>query len=302
MTAFATLGNVTIDDLVFPDGSTMWRTPGGNAIYSALGIALWGERPDVVAPVGPDYPVEALAGRVDLSRCRPLERTLRNWGLYEEDGTRTFTFRSASRDWHAFSPTAADIDGAHYAHAHLAPLPWDLHIAFAEHLRAGGAAVISVDPDDRHLDAVPPADLKRLLAAIDLFLPSRQDVAALMPGRSPADAIRALRDIAPDLPLIAVKCGHEGVLLHAAGAADLVRVGTAAQTVVDTTGAGDAFSGGALYGFARTRDPVEAALFGSVSASYAVATHGPDGLLAAEAAEAEARRARLRSTVETRPI
>ena len=48
------IGNVSIDDLVFVDGTTMWCVPGGNAIYSALGMAVWGERPQVIAPIGPN--------------------------------------------------------------------------------------------------------------------------------------------------------------------------------------------------------------------------------------------------------
>ena len=46
---FCVLGNISIDDLVFEDGSTMWRVPGGNSIYAALGAALWQERPVVMA-------------------------------------------------------------------------------------------------------------------------------------------------------------------------------------------------------------------------------------------------------------
>jgi len=70
---FVAFGNVTIDDLVFADGSTMWRIPGGGAIYSALGAAVWGERPSVVAPIGGNYPVDKLADRIDLSLCRPID-------------------------------------------------------------------------------------------------------------------------------------------------------------------------------------------------------------------------------------
>ena len=38
---YATLGNISIDDLVFADGTTKWCVPGGNAIYSGLGMAVW---------------------------------------------------------------------------------------------------------------------------------------------------------------------------------------------------------------------------------------------------------------------
>src|SRR5262245_49256071 len=196
MTGFAAIGNISIDDLVFADGTTMWCVPGGNAIYCSLGMSVWGERPAVVAPVGPEYPVEQLGDRIDLSHCRPIERTLRDWGLYEEDGTRHFTFRSTTRNWVDFCPTVEDLGNRPHGHCHLAPLPWNLQITLAQALRARGARLISVDPDDRYLSSVPAEDVKRLLGLVDMFMPSRQDAAAMFPGRTPRDALRALRDIA----------------------------------------------------------------------------------------------------------
>jgi hypothetical protein len=116
---YCVLGNLTIDDLVFADGSTNWGVPGGNAVYAGLGMAVWGERPIIVAPVGPEYPTEKLGDRLDLSRCRPLDRTLRDWGLYEEDGTRNFVFRSKTRNWREFSPVVSDLDSVDASYAHI---------------------------------------------------------------------------------------------------------------------------------------------------------------------------------------
>lgn len=295
---FCTLGNISIDDLVFEDGSTMWKTPGGNSVYAALGAALWRERPVVIAPVGPDYPKEALGDRIDLSRCRPLERTLRNWGLYEEDGNRIFTFRTKTKNWLDFSPTSADLDDFSCECAHLAPLRWELQIELGGRLRRDGARIVSVDPDDRYLAELDGATILRLLKAVDLFLPSRQDIEALMPGKTPQAALRALRDLAPELPVIAIKRGERGVLMHAAGAKDYLEIPSVAGEFVDATGAGDAFCGGALVGYAQTHSPVEAMLWGSASASFAVAAVGTAGLVAADFDEARARVERLRGRME----
>src|ERR1700733_10886649 len=112
----------------------MWCVPGGNSVYAGLGIALWGERPMIVAPVGPEYPIETLGDRLDLSCCRPLDRTLRDWGLYEEGGTRTFVFRTKTKNWREFSPTIEDVNPLRAAYAHIAPLPSELQTAFAQAL------------------------------------------------------------------------------------------------------------------------------------------------------------------------
>ena len=295
---FCILGNISIDDLVFENGSTMWRVPGGNAVYSGLGAAVWRERPVVIAPVGPEYPVSVVGDRVDLSLCRRLDRTLRDWGLYEEDGSRLFVFRSKTKNWLDFSPTLADLANFSCDFAHLAPLPWGLQIDLIARLRQDGAQVVSADLDDRYLAQIDHAAVLRLLSAVDMLLPSRQDAEALMPGKTPEGALRGLRELAPDLPVIAVKLGARGVLMHAAGAKDYVEIPTAAESVVDVTGAGDAFCGGALVGYARTGSPLEAILWGSVSASYAVASTGPTALVGADFDEAQARVEKLRTRVD----
>lgn len=303
--AFAVLGNICIDDLVFEDGATLWGVPGGNAVYAGLGIALWGERPQVVAPVGPEYPTQLLGDRLDLSRCRALDRTLRDWGLYEEGGVRTFVFRSNTRNWREFSPTLADLESLTADHAHIAPMPTQLQMDFALALRKRGAKLVSVDVDDHELGPVTAreeSEWRAFLANVDLFLPSQQDVEALLPGKSASDALRILRKIAPGTPMIAVKQGGRGVIVHAAGDRQFYSLPSIAKTVVDATGAGDAFSGGAIAGYAATGSALEAALWGSVSASFAIASSGPKALVEASSEEALSRLARLRPLAETHQL
>jgi sugar/nucleoside kinase (ribokinase family) len=295
---FFTIGNVSIDDLVFSDGTTMWCVPGGNAIYSALGMAVWGEQPDVIAPIGPEYPVGKLRDRINIQRCRLIERNLRNWGLYEEDGTRHFIFRSQTRNWLDFSPTIDDLDKGPFACCHLAPLPWRLQLAFAAALREKGAGLLSVDLDDRRLSDVPIAEVAELLALVDLFMPSRQDVAEIFPGRTPLDALKALRALSPDTPVIAIKCGAAGAISHQRNESEYLSSPSMAERAVDETGAGDAFCGGAVLGFSRRRVLSEALACGAVSASFAVEGVGPAALVAAEPEVVERRLRRATDRIE----
>lgn len=298
MTAsFASLGNLSIDDLVFVDGTTQWAVPGGNAVYAGLGMSVWGDRPTMIAPFGPDYPVSTLESRLDLSRCPRIPKTLRDWGLYEEDGSRQFIFRSTTANWDEFSPRASDIMPGIGA-AHLAPLPWDRHVDLVAALRDAGTTLISIDLDDRKLAGVAIDAVARLMASVDLFLPSRQDGRSIFPDLSPADTVRRLRDLSPDTPLIALKCGADGCVAHAAGSRDLIALPAFPVLASDATGAGDSFCGGALVGYARTRDPVQALLHGAVSASFCVETVGCAGLLASTIEAAASRLAQLRATID----
>ena len=301
--SFFSFGNMTIDDLVFADGSTKWCVPGGNSIYAALGMAIWGVRPSIVARYGNDYPVNAIgAKRVDLSFARKVGLTLRNWGLYEEDGSRHFIFRQATRDWFEFCPKVSDLDDGPFPHCHLGPLPWHLQSDFVAFLRQHGAKLISIDVDDRRIAEVDHRALTAMLGQIDFFLPSRQDVAALYPGISDVNALRCLRDLDSRVKVIAIKRGADGVIVHSAGDSDFVSLPAVASDVVDATGAGDSFCGGFLVGYAETGNAIEAALWGSVSASFAVAGLGVSRLAEAETSEAHSRLAALRGRVETHPL
>ena len=53
-------GNLTIDDVVLPDGSTTMAATGGNAVYAALGARLWEPRVGIVTRCGDDFPPFAL--------------------------------------------------------------------------------------------------------------------------------------------------------------------------------------------------------------------------------------------------
>jgi sugar/nucleoside kinase (ribokinase family) len=293
--SLAAFGNLTIDDLVFPDGTTRWAVPGGSAIYAAYGISLWAERASIVAPIGADYPMDLLEGRFDLTRCARIPHSLRNWGLYEEDGSRHFVSRSRSRSWKDFSPKPEDAASGLQTAAHLAPMPRNIAIELSKELRKAGVRCISLDLDDHDLAGATDLDSTvELLRASDLLLPSLQDARAIFPGLEALEVLRRLRSVAPGAALIAVKCGAHGAIAHPVGASGWVHVPAVPVELVDATGAGDAFCGGALAGFSREGNPIDALLAGTVSASFCVEGLGLAGMVSATKAEADARMSALR--------
>jgi sugar/nucleoside kinase (ribokinase family) len=279
----------------------MWGVPGGGAVYAALGMALWTGTAAVVAPSGADFSHRDFP-QLHFARGRASAHTMRNWGLYENDGSRHFLSRRDSRPWEAFSSHTGDLGDGPYRYCHLAPLPWAHVTALIDALRARGATCISLDLHDRVLAAVPPDALTRALERVDAFFPSRQDTDVLYPGYEPLAALRALRARLPRVPVIGVKCGEDGAIVHPAGDRDAIVVPSAAASVVDATGAGDAFCGGFLAAFARTGDAVEGALHGTVAASFALAAVGPSALAAVDASRASARLDALRPRIRRIPV
>ncbi len=298
--AIAVFGNLSIDDLVFVDGTTRWNIPGGNAMYAGCGISVWSNMATLVAPVGPDYPKEMLERRMSLSRCPRLPRTLRNWGLYEEDGSRQFVFRRATSQWEAFSPTPESaLQGSQVA-AHVAPMPRQVAMSIILALRSTKTGLISVDLDERDLKQPDLRLIAEMMAACDLFLPSRQEAHAIFPSAEPLEALRRLREMAPETRLIAVKCGADGVIGHPRGASEYIHVPAVPVEPVDVTGGGDSFCGGLLAGFTQKGDAVDALIDGVVSASFCVEGLGPECLLTATREQAMERAELVRQRVVLR--
>jgi fructokinase len=114
-----------------------------------------------------------------------------------------------------------------------------------------GAALVMVDPNVRPAaiaDAAPyRARLGRVLALATVVKVSDEDLAWLAPGERPEDAARALLGAGPSIVLLTR--GADGVsVLMAEGERD---VPAPPVDVVDTIGAGDAFSGGFLAAWTR---------------------------------------------------
>ena len=220
--AFTSLGNLSIDDLVFVDGTTQWAVPGGNAVYAALGMAIWGERPPSHRALRSGLSRrQKLEARLDMSTCPRIPVTLRDWGLYEEDGSRQFVFRSTTREWDDFSPRPSDVRGPRSCGSSRAaamgaprrPCRRPARGRRKSHFHRPRRSQAAVGADEA---------VAELIRSVDLFMPSRQDGRAIFPDASPADTVRRFRDMAPNTALIVLKCGADGSIAHAAGSRDLI--------------------------------------------------------------------------------
>jgi sugar/nucleoside kinase (ribokinase family) len=281
------LGNLLVDDVVFGDGRTRMEEPGGAVLYAALGAALWGVRVGVVSVRGDDYPqapLETMAARgIDLAGARPLGAPgLRTWLLYED--RRRQVVHRLDRPSHAeVSPGPDDIPAAwREARAfHLAPMPLDVQQGLVTDLSARGSPLVSLDPYLLMRPDTMPI-WRALLPSVDVFFVSEDEDEL---GEEP---LRALAG--PRTRFLLWKRGARGGRLWDAREKESVDWKARADVVEDPTGAGDAFAGGFLAGLLRGDTTKEALERGIVSASFALATHGPVGLLRATSGEAARRR------------
>jgi sugar/nucleoside kinase (ribokinase family) len=291
------LGNLLVDDLVFPDGRTRMGQPGGAALYASLGASLFGLRTGLSSWRGTDYPVaalDALAARgVDLAGLREMDRPgLRTWLLYE--GRRRQVIHHLDGPTHAeVSPEPEQIPVAWLEAPafHLAPMPFDVQRRLLKALGRRGGARLSLDPYAIVREGTLE-DWRQLLAGVDVLFLSEDDLELSGTADDPRSALRRLAGAPPPgsrLRLALLKRGARGGLLYDVAADRFTEWEPRAERVVDPTGAGDAFAGGFLTAWLRGEPIGRALQRGVVAASFAIEDWGAARILAATAEEAAER-------------
>ena len=285
------LGNLIVDDLVFADGRTRMGEAGGAMLYSALAARLWNVKVGIVSPLGSDYPRAALAALehhgIDLSGLRALDGPgLRAWLLYEPDGRRVLHHLRAATHA-AATPSFEDLPKSHHAARifHLTPSPRASQQALAGPLARIEGRIVALDPHDPIRDDSLDA-WRAVLANVDVLFASEEELT--LPGAvdDPEHALARLGS--SRLRTLVVKRGERGGVVFDAREGRL-EWGPQATTVVDPTGAGDAFAGGFLAGRLEGEDLESCVEQGVVSASFAIEEWGAAGLLGATPAAAKLR-------------
>jgi ribokinase len=304
MIDIATVGLLTMDDIVLLDHSCRPGVLGGGALYSAIGAQIWSESVGVHSVTGrevhKDVRARIVARGLDGEGVGAIDGAgLQLWLLHESE-------RFKRQVPKLNSATAEDMD------RDRGPLPEAYRGARGFHVApqtpAGTAEnartlselphrpVVTVDIlSDEYIDRRLYADLGFLHGA-SAFLPSEQEIARIW---GPSDIGLWLRETASRLKChMVAKLGERGSLICDAESGVLIHAPAHPVNLVDTTGAGDGYCGGFVAGLAAGRPLAECAAMGTVSASYVVEACGA---LETEQPSLAARQARLqRVLAETR--
>ena len=273
------VGNLTIDDVVHPDGTTHMATLGGNSVHTATAVTVAGAAAAVVARRGEDFPAAALhllaAGGVDVTAIVGVPGpTVRNWVVYEADGRRWWLYRTPPERSAEVAPKPADVDAALLAAAafvHLAAMPLTNAEDLVSYIRAQAPhVVITLDTHETWVREVAPR-VFALARQVDLFIPSIEELAELTGAADPVAALGALA--AAGVPKAVVKVGADGAYLRDASGT-VSHVPALATSVGDPTGAGDTFCGGVAAGLALGHALVDAVALGAAVAGTAIASTG----------------------------
>lgn len=259
------LGDAVVD--LLPDGEgRLLKCPGGAPANVAVGIARLGGQSAFIGRVGDDpfgrFMADTLADeRVDVKSLRldPAHRTSTVVVALDDQGERSFTFMvRPSADLFLESadlPTFSQGEWLHVCSIALSAEPSrsTAFQAMAAIREAGG--YVSFDPNIRP-DLWPDENALRLcleqaLQSADVVKLSVDELAFLTGDDRVNAGLEALMHRCP-ARLVLVTQGKEGVIAWHNGA--VTHYPATPVQCVDTTGAGDAFVAGLLYGLAVGQD------------------------------------------------
>jgi len=301
---YVSYSGLIIDDIVLPDGRTYFNTLGGSATHALIGMRVWSDRLGYFAAVGNDFSddhrrqLETLG--IDLTGLlvRDDYPTARAWQLFELDERRVEIFRTDIDDFYQLEARFEEMPasylaarGFHVCHGSIGDLT-----EVVRNLRAANpAAVIAWEPTP--LQSTATADeMRTLLGLVDLISPDLAEARDLTGRTAPSEMMDAL--LGWGARVVGLRMGARGSLVASRDGA-IYRIPAAPATVVDTTGAGDAYIGGYLVGLGEEVDPVEAGARAAVSASFAIEQFGVPNFGPHTRSEAERRLAWTRERIET---
>ena len=275
-----TAGNFSLDDTVNPDGEAS-AAPGGDALYSAIGAAMWRYPVSAMSRVGADYPAGFMdriaAFGVGLETLRVLTGPSVHYRITNApSGGRVYEHLTPARRLDELSPQCTDLDAvARASWLHVAAMPLEIQAGVIARCRAERVPY-SLDPHEEYIVG-HEARLHDLIRD-SVFMPSELELGLMFPDLANWQAPRAMAQTAAARLLelgaraVAIKLGDSGCLVADSGYATALPPLPIA--VVDSTGAGDAFCGGFLAGYLRTSNLLVAAACGTLSAAHVIRGFG----------------------------
>ncbi len=235
-------------------------------------MRVWTNDVGLIGSVGDNFPAGLwralqLMG-FDLRSVRRFPQTTpRAWQIYDAGEHRTEIFQSPRSEFPTFAPVSDQV--ASYPDAqgfHLMTADLDTVDGLCKAMRGVPGALILWEPAPWHLVAKQRTRVLDLIGMVDIVSPNAEECTAMLGPLPPDSWIATFLDAGAQL--VSIRMGREGSLVRS-------REDSAPQYIAaislgppkDVTGAGNAYGGGLLVGYHRTRSSTEAGLYGAISAA-----------------------------------
>jgi hypothetical protein len=307
---FIFAGKLRRDYFITADEKIVLDVLGGNLAYAGVGFKIWepAPPPGLMARIGEDYPNDWLS---DLEKrgfdirgitIQPEAIDVRNFYVYADKATRItgdpvphfarlgkpfpkvlLGYRDNSNSLDSktnlipVSLRQGDIpeDYMDANAAHLCPVDYLTHSLLPATFRQAGFTTVTLDPAPGYMNPTFFNDVPAIVTGLTAFMPSEEELRSLFQGRS-----EDLWEMAEALAMygcefIVIKRGERGQLLYDSTSKSRWEIPAYPANLVNPTGVGHAFCGGFLAGYRKNYDPVEAVLYGNISAAIVSEGHGP---------------------------
>jgi hypothetical protein len=304
---FVIAGHLQRDYLLPAFNQPLLDVPGGDLLYAAGGLLVWEKGAGLLARAGEDFPRQWLQNfnghGLDTSGIHilPEPMDLRNFIAYDhhfvqQNNNPVAHFarlglpfprsllgyqlnspgEKPAEEVAVSSPRPVDIPPG-YLHTHqvlFCGMEYPTTSRLVSAFRESQVTTLVVDPLPGWMQASRWNDVRLILNGLTAFLPSEQDLRSLFWGRSD-DLVEMVEAVASEqCELVVVKCGSKGQVLYDGVSHKCWQIPAYPVELVDPTGAGASFCGGFLAGYQQTYDPLQAVLFGNISASLAIEGSG----------------------------
>lgn len=267
-------GNITIDDIVLPDGTTYMNTIGGDVLYASMGSKFWVDGVGLLSRANKcfldEYSGKFTGAGLDIAGMPAYEHDIvRNWIIYDTEQRRHFIYRNDFALLQKLSPDENDVPKSYMGAkaVFLAAMAIENQISLAKYFRANGITVLA-DPLDDDVTAKPEL-VRELLQYVTVFMPSAEEIHRFFGNKDYKENAKKLADMGPEV--VVIKLGPDGCLIYDKENACYHSLPAYDGRVVDLTGAGDCFGGGFTAGYVLTGgDLVKSAAMGSISSSFAI--------------------------------
>lgn len=283
------VGSVNEDVLVAVDrlpgrgetvvGRSVTRTPGGKGANQAAAAGLLGPGVHMVGRVGEDpagdRQLAALAGsRVNVSRVHRtpgLPTGSATIPVEEGSGENLIVVVPGAND--ALTPADVDVEPVHRAGVLLLQLEVPMETVQAAATAARGTVVLTPAPPRPLPDA--------LLARVDVLVPNEHELVQLSGAEAGPRTTAELASLARGLggPAVVVTLGARGALVVPADGGPVSLQAALPVEAVDTTGAGDCFTGALAQALARGEELPVAARYAVAAAALSTTGPGARGAL-----------------------
>ena len=251
-------------------------TPGGSVANSVHGLAQLGAQAGFIGKVGTDelgsiYFNELMKiGAIPELFKSEQTPTGRAMALVTPDGERTFgTFLGAAIELTPADLTANLFDG--YDIAYIEGYLVQNHdlIRKAVYLAKDAGMLVALDLASYNVVEQNIDFLKEVVTnSVDILF-ANEDEAKAFTGKEPEDALIELSEL---VDIAVVKIGSKGSLIKQGS--HRIHIEAIESTCVDTTGAGDLFASGFLYGLSKDLPLERCGQLGAITAGYVIRTYG----------------------------